>query len=83
MLYWVNENAARTCLPRTLDVAQSLESLQLKQTPRTARSLRITHSHAKDQYKKLRNSTPIIANKNINDTELNYSSRRTHGYKER
>jgi hypothetical protein len=36
-----------------------------------ARSLRITHSHAKKQHNKIRNNTPIISNRNKSYTKPN------------
>jgi hypothetical protein len=74
-------NATRTCLLPTLSAAQSLENLQRQRTPRSNRSLRTTHSHTKEQYNKIKNSTPIIANININSRKLIYLSRRTHDIK--
>jgi hypothetical protein len=64
-----------TCLLQDLKTAQSLQSLHLQKIPRTACSLRITHSHAKEQYNKIRNNTPVIANRNIRCTKLIYSSK--------
>jgi hypothetical protein len=71
-----------TCLPQ-VETAQSLQSLHLQEIHRNARSLRITHSHAKWQCNKIINNTQLIANRNKNNTKLSYSSRRTRGYKER
>jgi hypothetical protein len=37
-----------TCLPQDLENTQSLQSLHLQKIPQTTRSIRITHSHARD-----------------------------------
>jgi hypothetical protein len=43
-----------TCLPQDSETAQSLQSLLIQKIPRTARSLRITHSHARVNTIKIR-----------------------------
>ena len=73
--------AKDTCLSQDPETAQSPQNLLLQEIPRIARSLRITHSHAKEQYNKIRNNSPIIANRNKSCTKLFYSSIRTRGYK--
>jgi hypothetical protein len=71
-----------TCIPHNHVAAQSLQSLVLR-ILQIERSLRITNSHAKKPHNKIRNISPIASNRNKSYPKLIYSSRRTHGYKER
>jgi hypothetical protein len=79
----MNGDAAGSFLPQTLATTQSLQGLQWQRTPRTDRFLHTTHSHTKEQYNKIINSTPIFVNRNTDSTKLIYSSKLAHGYKER
>ena len=73
-----------TCLPRIPVAAQSLQNLLLQQTPQIDRCLRITHrAHTSKQWNKIRNNHQTISTAQNRDTKLIYTSRQTHGYKER
>ena len=73
-----------TYLPRIPAASQSLQSFLLQQTPRIVRFLRITHrAHTSNQRNKIRNNHQPTSIEQNRDTKLIYSSRRTHGYKER